>query len=227
MDFLNYKQVNITSYLHKPRKERKVLRTYQEDNPVYHLLKNERNTRNVLDFILTSVLPRAATPHTLHTLPPRSTTPHSAPKTRRLFTSHSTTTDRMAPSKCRAELDNFRGRAQSIFERMTRMTEEMKHKKKQLLILDSYNKMVDKYVSYMPASPEENRESLYANDKLVQLCFEDFFPQEESLHKRAASLLTYNEPKIPKSKLRVIRRRYQTHSLLDEGPLKRLNTDPL
>jgi hypothetical protein len=217
VDFLNYKQVNITTYLHKPRKERKVLRTYQEDNPVYHLLKNERNTKHVLDFILTSVLPR-------------STTPHSAPKTRRLFTSHSTKSDRItAASKCKAELDGFRGRAQSIFEKMTRMTEEMKHKKKQLLILDSYNKMVDKYVSYIPASPEENRESLYANDKLVQLCFEDFFPQEESLHKRAASLLTYNEPKIPKSKLRVIRRRYQTHSLLDsdDAPLKRLNTDPL
>jgi hypothetical protein len=98
----------------------------------------------------------------------------------------------------------------------------MKQKKKQLNILDSYNNIMDKYCGYISTNPDEDinsKESNYDNERLIKLCVEDFFPKE-SLHKRAYSLLTYTEPKIPAKRLRILKNRHQNkfHPAMNEIP---------
>ena len=67
------------------------------------------------------------------------------------------------------------------------------------------------YCSYPPDNPEEEDESNMANDQLIKLCNQDFFPTK-NLHKRATSLLNYKEPKIPATKLRKLKERYRLNT---------------
>ena len=82
------------------------------------------------------------------------------------------------------------------------------------------------YCSYPPDNPEEEDESNMANDQLIKLCNQDFFPTK-NLHKRATSLLNYKEPKIPATKLRRLKERYRLNTCVpssSSAPIERLLT---
>ena len=119
----------------------------KEDNPVYHLMRNEKTTKTVIDYILQSTLPNQ------HEKRRAQSEKFIIEKTHspnfRAFSKN----ERVKTQK---DVESFREKGEDIFLTADKIQLDLKKKKERLKILNKYVDQVDRYCSFIPKTYEQN-----------------------------------------------------------------------